>query len=155
MSASRELAAYFDEAASWDADRTAIAARTQRIAWGVALAGWLCAIACAVAIAFMSPLKTAVPYLIRVDNTTGLVDVVPQYTGTADLPEALTRAVLTHYVDVCERFVWALAERDYEDCGAFNSARLNQRWAAMWTRTNPASPLNLYKDGSSIIVRIS
>jgi Type IV secretory pathway, component VirB8 len=154
MSASKELAAYFEEAATWDADRAALAARTQRIAWSVAIAGWLCAIACAVAIAFLSPLKTVMPYLIRVDNSTGLVDVVPQYTGTAELPETVTRTVLSHYVDVCERFIWATAERDYEDCGAFNSSRLNQRWAAAWARSNPASPLNLYKDGASIVVRV-
>jgi type IV secretion system protein VirB8 len=154
MSATRELAPYFEEAATWDADRAALAARTQRIAWGVALAGWLCAVAAALAIAFLSPLKTVTPYLIRVDSTTGLVDVVPQYTGTSQMTETITRYLLRHYVDVCERFNWATAEADYEECGAFNSSRRNQQWAAAWTTSNPSSPLNLYKDGTSIVVRI-
>lgn len=154
MSASKELASYFDEAASWDADRAAMATRTQRIAWAVAVAGWLCAIAAVLAVAFLSPLKTVTPYLIRVDSTTGVVDVVPQYTGTSQISETITRYLLRHYVDVCERFNWATAEADYEQCGAFNSARRNKQWAAAWATSNPASPLNVYKDGTSIGVRV-
>jgi type IV secretion system protein VirB8 len=154
MSPNQELGAYFAEAATWDADRAALAARTQRIAWSVAVAGWFCAIAAALAIAFLSPLKTVTPFLIRVDSTTGLIDIVPEYRGTAQVSETVTRYLLRHYIDVCERFHWATAEADYEECGAFNSARRNQLWAAAWARSNPASPLNVYKDGSSLIARV-
>lgn len=154
MSTAKELAGYFHEAASWDADRTALARRTLRIAWSVAAAGWLCAIASATAIAFLSPLKSVTPYLIRVDSTTGLVDVVPEYTGTSKVSETITRYLLRHYIDVCERFNWATAESDYEECGAFNSPRRNQLWATAWARSNPSSPLNVYKDGSSVLVRV-
>jgi type IV secretory pathway component VirB8 len=38
MSAPRPLVEYFEQAASWDADRNAQAARSERIAWRVALA---------------------------------------------------------------------------------------------------------------------
>ncbi|MBS0422542.1 MAG: type IV secretion system protein [Proteobacteria bacterium] len=154
MSGAKELVSYFEEAATWDADRAAVAARTHRIAWVVALAGWLCAISGAVALALLSPLKSVTPYLIRVDSTTGVVDVVPQYTGTSQVAETVTRFLLQHYVDVCERFVWATAEADYEECGAFNSPHRNQQWAAAWATSNTSSPLNLYKDGTSVAVRV-
>jgi type IV secretion system protein VirB8 len=154
MSVPKDLAGYFEEAASWDADRAALAARTQKIAWWVAAGGWLCAIAAALAVVFLSPLKTVTPYLIRVDSTTGVVDLVPQYTGTSQVSETITRYLLRHYIDVCERFVWATAEADYEECGAFNSPRRNQLWAAAWAPSNPSSPLNVYKDGSSISARV-
>lgn len=154
MSTAKDLAGYFQEAASWDADRTALAARTLRIAWAVAAAGWLCAIASAAAVAFLSPLKSVMPYVIRVDSTTGIVDVVPQYTGTSQVSETITRYLLRHYVDVCERFNWSTAESDYEECGAFNSPRRNQIWATSWAKSNPASPLNLYKDGASVVARV-
>ena len=42
------------------------------------------------------------------------------------LGEAVTRYFLTRYITVCEQFDYAMAESDYEECGAFNSARLNQ-----------------------------
>jgi type IV secretion system protein VirB8 len=155
MKAGQPLASYFAEAASWDADRAALAARTQRIAWIVAAGGWVCAVAAVIAIAFLSPLKAVTPYLIRVDSTTGLVDVVPEYRGTSQVSETVTRYLLRHYVDVCERFNWAGAESDYQECGAFNSGQRNQQWAASWAMSNPASPLNLYKDGTSVIARVT
>ena len=154
MSATKGLAAYFDEAASWDADRTVQAARTLRIAWLVAIAGWISAVAAACALAFLSPLKTVTPYVIRVDNTTGIVDVVPQYAGTSQVSETVTRYLLRHYVDVCERFNWATAEADYQECGSFNSPRRNQQWATAWATSNPNSPLTLYKDGTAVVVRV-
>ena len=154
MSTDRALQAYLEEAASWDADRAAQASRSAVVAWRVAAAGWLCAVASAVALTLVMPLRQVEPYLIRVDNSTGVVDVVPVYTGHAPLDEAVTRYFLMHYVTVCERFDSAMAESDYEECGAFNSARLNQAMYARWNRANPESPLNVHKDGSTETVRI-
>ena len=45
---SDELKSYFREAASWDIDRTAQAIRRARLAWMVAGAGWICAVAVSV-----------------------------------------------------------------------------------------------------------
>ena len=95
------------------------------------------------------------PFVIRVDNTTGVVDVVPVLAGEAEVPEAVTRYFLDHYVTVCERFNFATAESDYEECSAFHGAARNQAWYAQWDRANPASPLNLHKDGSSVRARVS
>lgn len=154
MSVDQTLQGYFQEAASWDADRVAQASRSAAVAWRVAAAGWLCAVASAVALTFLMPLKRVEPYLIRVDNSTGVVDVVPLYTGHAQLGEAVTRYFLAHYITVCEQFDYARAESDYEECAAFNSGRLNQAMYARWNRANPSSPLNLHKDGSTETVRI-
>ena len=150
MSADAELAAYFDEARSWDADRAAQARRSAHLAWAIAAAGWVALLAACLALVLLMPLKHVEPFVIRVDNATGLVDVVPVYEGKATLPEALTRYLLTHYVTVCERFNFSTAEEDYEECGAFHTAQRNAAWYAAWNPNNPASPLNLYKDGSSV-----
>jgi len=154
VSVDRALQGYLEEAASWDADQVAQATRAAAIAWRVAAAGWLCAVASTAALALLMPLKRVEPYLIRVDNSTGVVDVVPVYTGHAPLGEAVTRYFLTRYITVCEQFDYATAESDYEECGAFNSARLNQALYAQWNRANPNSPLNLHKDGSTETVHI-
>jgi type IV secretion system protein VirB8 len=120
----------------------------------VAGAGWLCAVASAAALTLLMPLKRVEPYLIRVDNSTGVVDVVPVYSGHAPLGEAVTRYFLTHYITVCEQFDYPTAESDYEECGAFNSARLNQSMYVKWNKANPDSPLNVHKDGTTETVRI-
>lgn len=155
MSADPALAAYFAEAASWDADRAVQAKRSLQIAWGVAGAGWLCAVAVSVALMLLMPLKRVDPFVIRVDNSTGVVDVVPVYAGSAALPEAVTRYFLDHYVSTCERFNFSTAESDYEECGAFHTAARNQAWYQLWAKTNPSSPLNVYKDGSTLRAQVS
>jgi type IV secretion system protein VirB8 len=149
------LEAYFAEAASWDADRAAQAGRRARVAWAVAAAGWSCAIAASLAVAMLVPTYRVEPYLIRVGETSGRVEVVPLYTGTEPLPEAVTRFLLNHYVTVCERFVYATAESDYAECGAFHSAARNQAWYAAWATTNPDSPLNRYRDGTTVRAEVS
>jgi type IV secretion system protein VirB8 len=148
------LSQYFEESASWDADRRAEAARNARNAWYAAAAGWLCAAASGVSLALLLPLKRVEPFLVRVDRSTGIVDVVPAYAGHASLDEAVTRYFLVHYITVCERFNFATAQSDYEECAAFHSPRRNQAWYALWRTSNPASPLNVHKDGSSVRVKV-
>jgi type IV secretion system protein VirB8 len=154
VTASPALQEYFREAESWDADRVARIRRSATLAWWVAGGGWLCAVASALGIAMLMPLKQVEPFVIRVDNTTGIVDVVPVVAGASTPEQVVTRYFLSHYVTVCERFNFATAESDYEECGAFHSAQRNQTWYAQWTSTNPTSPLNIYKDGSSVRAQV-
>ena len=149
------LDAYLAESASWDADRVASMKRSARIAWVAAGAAVICALTASVALMLLMPLKRVDPFVVRVDSSTGLVDVVPVYVGRAPMPEVVTRYFLDHYVTTCERFNFPTAESDYEECGAFHSAQRNQAWFAAWNRTNPASPLNLYKDGTTIRAQVT
>jgi type IV secretion system protein VirB8 len=141
---------YFAEAASWDADKRAQGQRVVRLALWVAGAGWAAVLALSLGLMLLLPLKTVEPFVIRVDNASGIVDVVPEYHGGAPANEIVTRYLLTHYVSVCERFNFFTAESDYEECGALNTAQRNQAWYARWNPSNPSSPLNLYKDGTSV-----
>ena len=151
---SESLAGYFREAANWDADRLQQTQRTARRAWRVAGAGWSCALAVALALVLLMPLKRVEPFLVRVDSSTGIVDIVPVYTGKAGLEQSVTRYFLSHYVSVCERFNFATDESDYEECGAFHAAQRNEAWYALWNPNNPASPLNVHKDGSTVSVQV-
>lgn len=155
MASDPSLEGYFEEAASWDADRIAHERRAATVAWRVAAAGWLCAVASSVALALLMPLKRVEPFVIRVNGTTGVVDVVPVYAGNATLPQAITRYFLTHYITVCERFDFGTAESDYQECGAFQTAKENEQWYARWNPNNPASPLRLYKDGTTVRAEVS
>lgn len=148
------VAAYFEEARSWEADRLRQAQRTERLAWWIAGAAWLCAVAGSLALVVLMPLKRVEPFVVRVDRSTGVVDVVPRYEGEEEVSEVVTRYFLSHYVSICERFNLSTAESDYEECGAFHGAQRNQAWLAQWTPDNPQSPLNRYKDGSTLRVQV-
>lgn len=150
MSTDPSLAGYYAEAAGWDRDRARQFERRARTAWIVAGISLVCLLASVIALMVLMPLKSVEPFLVRVDSRTGIVDVVPPYDGSGTLDETITRYLLTHYVTVCERFSWSTAESDYEECAAFHAAQRNQVWAAAWATANPASPLNVYKDGSTM-----
>lgn len=155
MTADTGLEGYFEEARTWDADRLRQGQRTLRLALVVAGAGWLALIVLAAALMLLMPLKRVEPFVVRVDNATGVVDIVPLYTGRSGVPETVTRYLLTHYVTVCERFNFSTAESDYEECGAFHTAQRNAAWYALWNPANPGSPLNLYKDGTSVRAQVT
>lgn len=155
MTTDPAVEAYFGEATGWDADRMARTRRSERVAWGVAAAGWLGLVLLTLALMLLMPLKRVEPFVIRVNQNSGLVDVVPVYTGQAQMPEAVTRYFLAHYVTVCERFDFATAESDYEECGAFHTPQRNQEWYAAWVKTNPNSPLNRYKDGTTVSAEVT
>jgi len=152
--ADQSLADYHQEAASWDRDRTLQMQRSARVAWRVAGAGWVCAVMGSGSLLVMMPLKHIEPFVVRVDNTTGVVDVVPVYAGNTTMDQSITRYFLAHYVTICERFNFATAESDYEECGAFHGSQRNQAWSALWSKNNPNSPLNVHKDGSTVRVQV-
>lgn len=154
MTRDSELEPYFAESASWDLDRARQALRSARVGWVVAGTACFVIVLLAGALMLLTPLKSVEPFLIRVDRTTGIVDVVPTYTGHATLNQAVTRYFLSHYIAVCERFNYSTAESDYEECGAFQTPQENEAWYARWNPSNPASPLNQHKDGSTVSVRI-
>ena len=154
MSHEPEVAAYLEAARSWDMDRAHAAERSTRRAWRVAAVALLLTALALVAVAGLTPLKTVEPFVIRVDNATGIVDVVPVVAPAAEIPEAVTRYFVTQYVQTRERFVGALAESDYEQVGAYHAPAMNQAWAAAWSRNNPESPLNLYADGTTVRVQV-
>lgn len=155
MSRDQVLDAYFEEAASWEADRHAGDRRALRLVSIVAGAGWACAVTTGFALMLLTPLKRVEPFVVRVDNSSGLVDVVPIYAGSTAMPEAVTRYFLDHYVTTCQRFDYGTAESDYQECGSFHTAAMNQAWYQKWVKTNPSSPLNLYKDGSTVRSQVS
>ena len=155
MSQDTALAAYFAEAASWDADRAAQNARSARVAWRVATGACVLTAVAIVALMLLMPLKRVEPFVIRVDNTTGIVDVVPVFVGEAPMSEVVTRYLLDHYLTVCERFNFSTAESDYEECSSFHAPARHQEWMALWDRTNPSSPLNVHRDGTSVRVQVS
>lgn len=155
MSKDANLEQYFAEASAWEADRVALRERSTRIAWRIATVAVLLLALTVLTLIMLMPLKRVEPFVIRVDNTTGIVDVVPVAAGTASVEETVTRYFLSHYVTVCERFNFSTAESDYQECSAFHAAARNQEWATFWDRSNPSSPLNAFKDGSAVRAQVT
>lgn len=154
MARNAALESYLLEAQSWELDRARRAERLARIAWIVAAAAIVIAVLAVGAVSGLTPLKQPVPVLIRVDSSSGIVDIVPTYHGTTDIEQVVTRNLLQNYVIARERYFFGTAEADYELVASQNAPNLNQDWATLWAADNPASPLNVYKDGTSIRTQV-
>ena len=76
MSGAPDLKGYFAEAKSWNADRLRAAERSRKFAWIVAGAAGVVAGIAVGAVAMLAPLKTVEPFVVRVDRSTGSVEVM-------------------------------------------------------------------------------
>jgi len=103
MRTDAEVVEYFAAARGWDFDRVQAERRSARRAWVIAAVATTVALAAVVAVAALTPMKSVEPFVIRVDNATGVVDVVPVLKGKSAESEAVTRYLIPQYVIDRER----------------------------------------------------
>ena len=95
MAAEPVVQQYFEAAQGWDLDRAQAEQRSARRAWWVAGIAVVVAVAAVGAVAALTPLKRVEPFVIRVDSSTGVVDVVPALEGSIPASQAVARYLLT------------------------------------------------------------
>lgn len=140
--ASNDLKAYFDEARRWDQDRLKSAERSKRVAWTVAILATAVAIAASTAVAALAPLKSVEPYVVRVNQTTGSVDVMTGLTGERGVTynEAVSKSFLAQYVRAREGYLPPAAQENFQFVTILSTPEEQQRWADLYRATNPQSP---------------
>ena len=145
---------YFERARRFDQDRLMTAYRSTRTAWIVAVISAVLAACSALAVAALAPLKSVEPFVIRVDNATGIVDVVSALTSEAGrYDEAVTRYFAAHYVRAREGYVWSEAEENFRTASLLSTQPEQARFAAIYRGGNPESPQNIY--GRAATARIA
>lgn len=137
-----DLKAYFAEARSWDVDRLASARRSLRLAWSVAAGCAVLAVVAVGAVAALAPLKTVEPFVVRVNDTTGAVEVMTGLKGGQDLTyeEAVSKYFLATYVRARETWLPAAAEANFRQVSIMSTPLEQQRWADYFQPSNPSSP---------------
>lgn len=154
--ASSDLKAYFAEARSWDRDRLHAAERSKRLAWTVAAAACALSVASVGAVAALSPLKSVQPFVVRVDRTSGAVDVVNGLKGADHLTyeEAVTKYWLGLYVRARESWLAPAAEANFRQVTIMSTTSEQQRWADFFRPTNGTSPQVIWGDAGEAQVEI-
>lgn len=148
------LKSYFDKARRFDQDRLIQVERSARIAWSIAIGASVLAAASIFAVAGLTPLKTVEPFVVRVDNSTGIVDVVSALTSTAGTyDEAVTKYFAAKYVRAREGYVWSEAEENFRTVALLSTQPEQTRFAGLYRGSNPESPQNTY--GRSATARIN
>ncbi|WP_407977270.1 virB8 family protein [Brucella pseudogrignonensis] len=149
------LKEYFDKSRRFDQDRMISAERSRRLAWFVATVASLLACVSVVAVVALTPLKTVEPFVIRVDNSTGIVEVVSALSSAAGTyDEEVTKYFAARYVRAREGYVWSEAEENFRTASLMSNAGEQQRFSLWYRGSNPESPQNVYGRSSTSSIAI-
>lgn len=151
-----DLKTYFEEARRWDEDRLAAALRSRRLAWIVAVGAGGLAVAAVLAVAALAPLKTVEPFVVRVDRSTGAVDVMTGLKGEEHLTyeEAVSKYFLGLYVRAREGWLPQAAEQNFRQISILSTPGEQQRWADDFRPANPQSPQVLWGPAAESLVDV-
>ena len=153
---SGDLKAYFEEAQSWQQDERKAAERSKRLAWTVAAGACALAVVAVGAVAALSPLKSVEPFVVRVDNSTGAVDVMTGLKGQDHLTydEAVSKYFLALYVRTREGWLPQAAEANFRQVAIMSSPPEQERWADSYRPSNPQSPQIAWGDNGVSLVDV-
>lgn len=155
MVSTDSLKSYFDKARRFDQDRLIQVERSACIAWFVAICASIIAVVSVFAIAGLTPLKTVEPFVVRVDNSTGIVDVVSALTSTAGTyDEAVTKYFAAKYVRAREGYVSSEAEDNFRTVALLSTQPEQTRFAVVYRGSNPDSPQNIYGRGATARINV-
>jgi len=154
QAARESLDAYYSEAGSWAEDQQVALRESRRVAWIVAWVAVAIALFEALALVFLMPFKTVVPYTLLVDKTTGYVQELKPIDAQKIAPDtALTQSFLVQYVIAREGFDRAQVQANYAKVGLWSSGTAKTDYVAAIQSSNPASPLN-YPPSTIIDTRV-
>ncbi|WP_419619144.1 virB8 family protein [Thiolapillus sp.] len=144
-------------AASWETDRLVSAKKSESRAWWVAAIATVLAIAAVFAVAALTPLKTVKPFVLRVDNTTGIVDVVAglENAKNRDYSEVVDKYFLSKYIRIRERYLIPTLQSDRYAVGLMSSQKVSQQYAEYTDPDrNEKAPVRVYGNSASVTVKI-
>lgn len=111
--------------------------KSNKRAWLIAIISAIIAFASICAIAYMTPLKQSVPYVIRVDNTTGMVDIITSVKDTEfSSNEALDKYFTSLYVKTREGYHYNLLTQDYTLTQILSSPQVAQDYVKIYEGAN-------------------
>ncbi|SCZ73504.1 type IV secretion system protein VirB8 [Epibacterium ulvae] len=141
----KELRKYLDESRSFDQDRLLAAQRSKRLAWAVAGVSGLIACAGVFAIAALAPLKSVEPFVIRVDQATGVPEVMTALTdGQEAYEEAIAKYFLALYVRTREGYSYAARNVIFNHVMLMSGTEEQAEFSAHFNASNPDSPQYVY-----------
>lgn len=146
---------YLAEARSWETDKVKTLQKSEKRAWWIASASGVIAFVSVGAVAMLTPLKTVEPYVIRVDNSTGIVDIVRSMKNAeTNYEEALNKYFTQWYVRYREGFSKKLAEEYYYNTGIMSNSQEQRKFYDYFNPKNPLSPLNVYGEYATVKIHI-
>ena len=143
------------EALSYNSNIRYLIEASNKRAWLISFIFGLIALVAVIAVALLTPLKQSVPYVVRVDNISGMVDIISKLDDEATIikdNEALDKYFTANYVKLREQYYWNILEQDYYNVQVFSTNRIISDYQALYQGAN--SRLEKYKNSTEIEVQI-
>jgi type IV secretion system protein VirB8 len=147
---------YLDAGRTWEHDRTRAAVASKRLAWGVAAGSCVLNIVLGGALFMLAPLKTVVPYVIRVDKTTGETEIVTALKGPQPrtYDDAVNRYFIAQYVRLREGWLNDAARENAYTVMLMSEQLESSRYLAGVESNNKNAPSNIYGDKGFVSIAI-
>ncbi|MEW9907064.1 MAG: VirB8/TrbF family protein (plasmid) [Candidatus Symbiodolus clandestinus] len=118
---------------NWEISRIQLIEKSEKRAWIVALVASFLAISAWIVIILLLPLKQTIPYVIRVDSTTGVPDIITTLKSKeVSLDEAVNKYWLAQYVRCRETYDWNTLQKDYDTVKLLSSKAVDQEYSSLF-----------------------
>lgn len=146
---------FIQSAKAFEKSEIDIVRRSNKIAWRIT---GTCIVIMGIAIgavAGLTPLKTVIPFVIRVDNNTGATDIVTQLkVSEKSYSETINKYWLAQYVRYRESYDWQTVQSTYDATNLLSAPAVQAEFAKLYNN-NPAAPHLVLKDNFKVIVKVN
>ncbi|CDF65944.1 virB8 family protein [Campylobacter fetus] len=108
--------------------------KSNKRAWLIAFLSFIVAVLSIIAVALLTPLKSVEPYVIRVNDVTGAVDIITS-VKQEDLTqnEALDKYFVSTYIKTREGYYYDLLQQDYVKTQILSSPKVAEEYTALYS----------------------
>ena len=143
----------FNTAIDYEASFRYLIEKSNKRSWLIAFISIFIAIISIIAVVLLTPLKTIEPYVIRVDNTTGMVDILTMLDEKEiSSNEALDKYFISQYVKAREGYYYELLNQDYLLTQLMSSEKVANEYRAWYEGENARD--QILKNSNEVNVQI-
>lgn len=144
---------YFSAARKFDEAESQRIRKNAKIAWRLVGAMSVITGLSVLVVALLTPLKTVQPFVIRVDNNTGLTDTVSVMKERQDrYEEIVDKYFLKQYVQYREGYDWETIQTTFDATKLMSSPQVGNEFAAMYAGEN--APHKVLKNSRKVVVKV-
>jgi type IV secretion system protein VirB8 len=146
---------YYEAAATWSQDTHANLRASRRTAWIIAGVAIGVAGLQAIAMAFLLPLKQAVPYTITVDRETGYVQTTRGVNiGNLSENDAIAQSFVVQYVLARETFEATDYRENFRKTMMWSQGGAETDYARDWDKNNPVGAQSRFRPTTRVQVTV-
>lgn len=127
--------------------------KNAKLAWRLMAASMVITVISIVAVAMLTPLKSVQPFVIRVDNNTGLTDTVSVMKQRQDsYDEIVDKYFLKQYVQYREGYDWETIQTTFDATKLMSNDAVAAEFAALYAGEN--APHKVLRNSRKVLIRV-